>query len=588
MRTTLTATDGVRLAVDHHSTDGPTVVLVHGFPDTQRVWDEVVAALTPWARVITYDVRGAGASGRPDHRAGFRFAQLAEDLRTVLDHVQPDEPVHVVGHDWGAIQAFEAVCLPEIATRIASFTCVSGASFDHAGRALRATFGGSPRLLRNALRQLTKSWYIGAFQLPVLPERAFRGGTGVRILEALEHLEPRPGHPADTLAEDGANGVELYRANLHRVMRPQRSTVHVPTQVVIGTEDPFVSMGLFDELAELAPEAFLQRIHGGHWLPRTHPTAIADAVHDLVRHVEDGTTSPRLERSRLRPGTPVQQPLGGRVAVVTGAANGIGRATALALADVGAHVALADLDGAGLARTAVEVAAVGVGVSTHEVDVADGDAMALLVKDVVAELGVPTVVVNNAGIGMSGPFLGTTTADWDRILGVNLWGVIHGSRLFAAEMVAAGLQGHIVNVSSGLAYTPARDMSAYVATKAAVLRLSEVLRAELGDHGIGVSAICPGVVDTGITDRTAFVGVDEVEADRKRTTASAMYRRRAYTPDRVASAIVDAIRHDRAIVPVSPEAHIGWILSRLSPALTRRLSAVDALGLSRSRSKDPR
>jgi short-subunit dehydrogenase/pimeloyl-ACP methyl ester carboxylesterase len=587
VRTTLTATDGVRLAVDCHSTDGPTIVLVHGFPDTSRVWDEVVDAMTPWARVITYDVRGAGASGRPRSRDGYRFAQLAADLVTVLDHVQPDEPVHVVGHDWGAIQAFEAVCLPAHAARIASFTCVSGASFDHAGRALRQTFSGSPRLGRT-LRQLRKSWYIGAFQLPVLPERAFHDGTGARILEALEHVEPRPGHPADTLAEDGANGVELYRANLHRVMRPQRSTVHVPTQVVIGTQDPFVSMGLFDELAELAPEAFLQRIHGGHWLPRTHPTAIAEAVQDLVRHVEDGVTSPRLERRRLRPGAPVRQPLGGRVAVVTGAANGIGRATALALAGEGAHVALVDLDGEGLTRAAAEVAALGVDASTHVVDVADGDAMAVLVKDVVAELGVPTVVVNNAGIGMTGPFLDTTAADWDRILGVNLWGVIHGSRLFAAEMVAAGLPGHVVNLSSGLAYAPARDMSAYVATTAAVLRLSEVLRTELGDHGIGVSAICPGVVDTGITDRTAFVGVDDEEADRKRITASALYRRRAYSPDRVATAIVDAIHHDRAIVPVSPEAHVGWALSRLSPALTRRLSAVHALGLSTSRTKDAR
>ena len=587
MRTTLTATDGVRLAVDCHSTEGPTVVLVHGFPDTSRVWDEVIDAITPWARVVTYDVRGAGDSGRPRSRDGYRFAQLAADLVTVLDHVQPDEPVHVVGHDWGAIQAFEAVCLPAHATRIASFTCISGASFDHAGRALRQTFSGSPRLGRT-LRQLRKSWYIGAFQLPVLPERAFHGGTGARILEALEHVEPRAGHPADTLAEDGANGVELYRANLHRVMRPQRSNVHVPTQVVIGTQDPFVSLGLFDELAELAPEAFLQRIHGGHWLPRTHPTAIAEAVQDLVRHVEDGVTSPRLERRRLRPGAPVRQPLGGRVAVVTGAANGIGRATALALAGEGAHVALVDLDGDGLTSAAAEVAALGVDASTHVIDVADGDAMALLVKDVVAELGVPTVVVNNAGIGMTGPFLDTTAADWDRILGVNLWGVIHGSRLFAAEMVAAGLPGHIVNLSSGLAYAPARDMSAYVATKAAVLRLSEVLRTELGDHGIGVSAICPGVVDTGITDRTAFVGVDDEEADRKRTTATALYRRRAYAPDRVAAAIVDAIHHDRAIVPVSPEAHVGWALSRLSPALTRRLSAVDALGLSTSRTKDAR
>ncbi len=131
--------DDVVLAVESRGVaDAPTVVLVHGFPDSSRVWDEVAERLASTFHVVTYDVRGAGRSTAPRHRSGYRLERLADDLVAVADAVSPDAPVHVVGHDWGAIQAFEAATSPAHAPRLASFTCVSGASFDHVGRALRA------------------------------------------------------------------------------------------------------------------------------------------------------------------------------------------------------------------------------------------------------------------------------------------------------------------------------------------------------------------------------------------------------------------------------------------------------------------
>ena len=211
--------DGVVLAVEFRGpADAPTVVLVHGFPDSSRVWDEVVERLARTFRVVTYDVRGAGRSTAPPRRSGYRLEQLADDLVAVADAVSPYAPVHVVGHDWGAIQAFEAATSPAHAARLASFTCVSGASFDHAGRALRRAWrDGVWSGLRRTVGQMATSWYILWFQLPVVPEAILRSPLGPRLVDRLEPVPPRPGHPAATFPRDAANGVNLYRANLDRV-----------------------------------------------------------------------------------------------------------------------------------------------------------------------------------------------------------------------------------------------------------------------------------------------------------------------------------------------------------------------------------
>ena len=579
----VTATDGVQLAVTDHGGDGPTVILVHGFPDASDVWGAVVPLLHG-CRVVTFDLRGQGASDTPGTVEGYDIAQLAQDVVTVADAVSPDEPVHVVGHDWGGILSFEVATNAVLARRVASVTVVAGASFDHAGRLWR-----SREHVGAFVEQARRSWYMLVFRLPAVPEAVLSRGS-TRLSGPLRR---RLGFvPGPTFDRNVPGGLGMYRANLDRVLRPRRDHVHVPLQVVAGDEDPFLSVGVFDELPALAPRAWRRVVHGGHWLPRTHPELVARMVRELVDHV-GGAEVPELDRDRLhREPTSVEalagaarvrrgKPWAGRLAVVTGAGNGIGRATAIAAADRGADLVLVDLDPDAAARAATFVRHRGVEAHVRIVDVADGEAMASLAKDVVAELGTPDLVVNNAGIGMSGPFLATSDADWERILGVNLWGVVRGSRLFARAMVDAGRPGHVVNVASGLAYTPAHGMSAYAATKAAVLMLSEVQRNEFAAHGIGVSAICPGIVDTGITDRTAFVGVDEDEGARRRRASTELYRRRRLGPDAVAAAVLRAVDDDVAVVPVGVEAVAGRWLSRLSPGLVRRVAATDVLGGSR-------
>lgn len=249
--------------------------------------------------------------------------------------------------------------------------------------------------------------------------------------------------------------------------------------------------------------------------------------------------------------------LGGALSVVTGAGSGIGRATAVALARRGAKVVVVDVEG----DAAREVAASVDGIA-HALDVSDPEAITRLARELEGEVGVPDLLVNNAGVGHTGRFLDTPVEDWQWILGVNLMGVVHGCRAFGPSMLERG-SGHVVNVSSGLAYTPRATEPAYVTSKAAVLALTRCLRADWGPRGVGVSAVCPGVIATAIVERGRFRG--------ERATAEAMARvRRAFShghpPALVAEAVVDAVERDRPVVPVGIEARIGWALHGLLPS----------------------
>ncbi len=209
------------------------------------------------------------------------------------------------------------------------------------------------------------------------------------------------------------------------------------------------------------------------------------------------------------------------------------------------------------------------------VDVSDEQAMEKLSEKVAAEYGVVDVLVNNAGIGLSGSFLDTTPEDWRKVLDVNLWGVIHGCRLFGRQMAERGQGGHIVNTASAAAYLPSRSLPAYSTSKAAVLMLSECLRAELAGQGIGVSAICPGIVNTNITSTARFAGVDAEEEKRRQRKATRLYGLRNYPPEKVADAVLRAVVRNQAVVPVTPEAHGGRFMSRFAPRALRALARLE-------------
>ena len=195
-------------------------------------------------------------------------------------------------------------------------------------------------------------------------------------------------------------------------------------------------------------------------------------------------------------------------------------------------------------------------------DVADAEAVEALAAAVFEADGGVDVLHNNAGIGHSGPVEETPLEDWRRIVEINLMGVIHGVHSFVPRMLRQGRASHIVNTASGLGLMPAIDLAPYATTKWGVVGLSVSLNTELSGRGIGVTALCPGIISTAIVGASTMRGE---MAGRKQGTVD-LYATRGVSPDVVADAAVTAIRRRRPIQPV-PNSHVypPWIMQRISP-----------------------
>lgn len=251
--------------------------------------------------------------------------------------------------------------------------------------------------------------------------------------------------------------------------------------------------------------------------------------------------------------------------VITGAGSGIGKAAALRCAAEGAEIICVDIDRGSAEATAAACVSKGASASAYPCDVADSASVQALAAMVERERGSVDVLVNNAGVGLCGPFLAASVEDFDWLVGVNLHGVAYCCHAFGARMVGRH-QGHVVNIASAAAYVMSRDLAAYCASKAAVLALSRCLRADWAGAGVGVSAICPGVIDTPIASRSRMVG--EL-AKRPERTAGAL--RFGHSPDLVARAIVRAVEHDEETVPVGFESQLAYRLSPLVPGRLQEL-----------------
>ncbi|MFJ4775135.1 SDR family oxidoreductase [Streptomyces sp. NPDC088762] len=573
------STGGVELCVvELGEADRPTVLLVHGYPDSKEVWSEVAERLAERFHVVLYDVRGHGRSTAPQPlRGGFTLEKLTDDFLAVADAVSPDRPVHLVGHDWGSVQGWEFATVARTEGRIASFTSMSGPSLDHFGHWIKKRMARpTPRRAAQLLSQGAKSWYVYMLHTPVLPELAWRGPLGKRWPAILQRVEkvPAGSYPTASLPSDAAHGAWLYRDNVRpRLRRPRTDAyAHVPVQLITPTGDAFLSERLYDELELWAPDLVRRTLPAKHWVPRTRPDQLAAWIGEFVTAREEPATRAPEQKA---PGRYADR-FGGQLVLVTGAASGIGRATAFAFAEAGARVVAVDRDAEGAARTADMARLIGAPEAWGEcVDVSDEQAMEKLAAKVAAEYGIVDVLVNNAGIGLSGAFLDTTAEDWKKVLDVNLWGVIHGCRIFGKQMAERGQGGHIVNTASAAAYLPSKTLPAYSTSKAAVLMLSECLRAELASKSIGVSAICPGIVNTNITATSRFAGVDEAEEKRRQERSSRLYGLRNFPPEKVAEAILRAVVRNEAVVPVTPESKGALWMSRFAPRTLRRIAKLE-------------
>lgn len=249
-----------------------------------------------------------------------------------------------------------------------------------------------------------------------------------------------------------------------------------------------------------------------------------------------------------------------RVAVVTGAGSGIGRATAEALADRGCRLALVDINAESLAGTADLLAGAGHVTSTHVVDVSDQDQMTSLATDVIDTHGGCNILVNNAGVTSAGAFEDETLDDLHWIVDINVWGVVHGCRAFLPALRRAD-EAHIVNLSSMVGLLGLPHNASYSLTKGAVRGFTEALRSELITTSIGVTAVFPGAIRTDITNH-ARGG----EAQRLAQMGSSRFAPLAMRPPRaVARRIVAAIAHNRARCVVGPDARALDAFVRLVP-----------------------
>ncbi|MBF6542183.1 SDR family NAD(P)-dependent oxidoreductase [Nocardia brasiliensis] len=265
--------------------------------------------------------------------------------------------------------------------------------------------------------------------------------------------------------------------------------------------------------------------------------------------------------------------------VVTGAGSGIGRATTARFAGRGATVVVADIDERGGKETVASVRAAGGRAEFYPLDVADATALAEFAAQVARDHGVPDVVVNNAGILISGGFLEQSGDDWRRMIAINMMGPLLGSRLFVQQMVDADKRGAIVNICSVGAFLPTSLAPSYVTAKAGAWMGTQALRAEFAGRGIRVSAVCPGLIDTELSANGTRAGADARATADWASKLARGQRIFGRSPDRVAAAVERAVRWNLSTVPVGVEAWAGWYLARLSPGVLRGVTGLAQMPL---------
>lgn len=291
--------DGVDLACYADGpTDAPVLVFVHGYPDNHGVWDRIVAKLATDYRCIRYDVRGAGRSSRPSSTSAYTLDHLAADLAAVIDWASPAAPVHLIGHDWGSIQSWEAATDPALSDRIDSFTSISGPCLDHVGYWLRQQWHTDRAGL---LKQLRKSWYVFAFHLPGLPSLLWYAGLGRRWPSIVARMEGMtlPENPSQ--ARDGATGIALYRANIvARLRAPRKRRAQMPVQVIVPERDPFVGPGFVAGLDRWVKTLTVKKIDAAHWAIQSEAETIATHCRHFVDAIH-AETAPQRTRNPSSP-----------------------------------------------------------------------------------------------------------------------------------------------------------------------------------------------------------------------------------------------------------------------------------------------
>lgn len=256
----------------------------------------------------------------------------------------------------------------------------------------------------------------------------------------------------------------------------------------------------------------------------------------------------------------------GKTCLITGAASGIGRAVAIAAAQEGAELVLTDINGPQLEETTRHIRDNGGKVRLfHAMDISDYESVRQFAKTVLDELGSIDIVMNVAGISIWGRIEHLDHANWQRTIDVNLMGPIHVMECFIPAMIHASRGGHLVNVSSAAGLFGLPWHAAYSASKFGLRGISEVLRFDLHRHGIGVSLVCPGAVNTGLVQTLDIRGIDKNNRDYLMLLKR--FQRHAVSPEKAADAIIKGIKNNRHMVFTSLDIRMGYWFQRKFPPL---------------------
>ena len=275
-------TDGEQLfAQSFGDASKPAMVLVHGYPDNQEVWELVIPHLLNDFYVISYDVRGAGRSTIPKKVSSYRLPQLSKDLNAVVEQVIPNRQFHLAAHDWGSIQTWESVTEESFRGKILSYSTISGPCLDHAQHYLQKAKTAQPL---NALKMLSKSWYIAVFHLPLLAPTYWRVSSVNQWQKFINNLEKTKGLPvSQAVLQDGQHGIALYRANfIPTMLKPRKRYAQCPVQAIVLKRDRFVSPEYIDEVQHWADDFSRVEVDANHWAILSQPQRIAQYISDFA------------------------------------------------------------------------------------------------------------------------------------------------------------------------------------------------------------------------------------------------------------------------------------------------------------------
>jgi pimeloyl-ACP methyl ester carboxylesterase len=293
---TVASTDGVQLHVvtnvasDGSGPDGPLLLFIHGYPDTHRSWAHQLTAFQGDHRVAAFDLRGAGQSTTPPDMTGYAIERVLPDLTAVIDAVaRPGERVHLVAHDWGALISWRYISEPDLAARVASYTCLAGPHPDMAmalqGQRLRSGKLGD---WAEFLHQLGMSWYVGLFQVPGLAEWRWRRDwqrlwVGIHRRGGVPSSDPLLQAAEEEVLSGAIHPLNYYRAAGRQwakgALTLPAEPIRVPVNLLIPDRDLALSPRLYENVPDYVPDLRIHHLEANHWAHHSH----AELVNALIR-----------------------------------------------------------------------------------------------------------------------------------------------------------------------------------------------------------------------------------------------------------------------------------------------------------------